>query len=333
MTWECRGRFLSSPADFLVTSTAGHVYSAAFASRYNSWSSTDPLELFDADIVFEEASPENNIPQHLAYEAKGCSYLLLCLDNDREGENIAFEVIGICRPHLAKLNTKQVWDLGFVVASPCRFIERAFQLLAERTSCVPWAACAPQTSWNPTQFTRARSSTFVSAAPSPVSKRSSSRYPLSCTKFYLFQEKYGDLDSTCISYGPCQTPTLFFCVDRHNAILAFQEEPYYKVPSTVDPLYRPAAHRRSHMQRVENPPKLEPRARLRQVRDPALLQTGASPPCPTNPLQLRDANRLIEPTRFGKALLDGYMQIDFEPVFTSVRINSFGSLYGIVATV
>ncbi len=43
------------------------------------------------------------------------------------------------------------------------------------------------------------------------------------------QDRFRGIDSSVISYGPCQTPTLGFCVDRHDAILSFVGEDFWEL--------------------------------------------------------------------------------------------------------
>lgn len=64
-----------------------------FPEKYQNWATIDPQDLFDAPIIKKESNPKAHICRHLSNEARGCSYMVLWLDCDREGENICFEVI------------------------------------------------------------------------------------------------------------------------------------------------------------------------------------------------------------------------------------------------
>ncbi len=83
--------------DVSFTSVAGHLMAIDVAENYKAWSSCDPIALFEAPIV--KYVPENMqaIEKTLKQEARGSKYLILWLDCDREGENIAFEVIDVCK--------------------------------------------------------------------------------------------------------------------------------------------------------------------------------------------------------------------------------------------
>ncbi|KAK2969581.1 hypothetical protein RJ640_023693 [Escallonia rubra] len=90
---EFNAMFQGFHAYYKVTSVIGHVFSVDFPAAYQDWTATDPLSLFHAPVVKTESNPKAHIRRHLSQEARGCRYLVLWLDCDREGENICFEVI------------------------------------------------------------------------------------------------------------------------------------------------------------------------------------------------------------------------------------------------
>ena len=187
-----------------VTSVVGHVFSVDFPKQYQSWESVDPAELFDAPIV--RSPNKGSVVKHLQDEARNVNFIVLWMDCDREGENINFEVLDCCM-HLMKSgnsesNYDRVYRAYFSAINPSD-IRKAYQALGKPDKNQALAVDARQ-----------ELDLKIGVAFSRFQTR-------------FFQGRYGDLDSAVLSYGPCQTPTLGFCVQRHIDIETFKAEPYW----------------------------------------------------------------------------------------------------------
>jgi DNA topoisomerase-3 len=98
---------------YKVAGLFGHVYGTDFPSYFNSWQNVKPIELYDAPVEKKEEKGRQ-ISYVLEQEAKGVDFLVLCLDCDREGENICFEVISIVEHKLSRNHgEKQIYRARF----------------------------------------------------------------------------------------------------------------------------------------------------------------------------------------------------------------------------
>ncbi|XP_066150549.1 DNA topoisomerase 3-beta-1 isoform X1 [Euwallacea fornicatus] len=203
---EWKGSFMGSPASFKMTSVCGHVLGVDFISKYNNWDRVDPVELFSCPIEKKETTPKLKMPAFLAAESKSCENLVLWLDCDKEGENICFEVMAsVAKSMNGNVYSDSVTYRAKFSAITEKDINAAFNNLTKPNE-------------NEAKSVDARQE---------LDLRIGCAFTRFQTKF--FQGKYGDLDATLISYGPCQTPTLGFCVQRHDEIQSFKPETYWVV--------------------------------------------------------------------------------------------------------
>ncbi|PNT64880.1 hypothetical protein BRADI_4g34290v3 [Brachypodium distachyon] len=204
---EFDGTFQGSQAFFRVTSVIGHVFSVDFPPAYQNWEGTDPVDLFNAPVLRSECNPKVHIRRHLAQEARGCTYLILWLDCDREGENICYEVIN-CTGIPENEVGRRIFRAKFSSVTE-KDISNAMDNLVLPNKDEALSVDARQE---------------IDLKVGVAFTRFQTRY---------FQGKYGNLDSRVISYGPCQTPTLGFCVQRYQQINTFKPEKFWSLRTYV----------------------------------------------------------------------------------------------------
>lgn len=226
---EFDGMFRGESVSYRITSVAGHIYGCDFVPGHESWDA-DPSLLFSVQV--EKKAEKGAICAHLRQEAQGMDVLVLWLDCDREGENICFEVLENTMPYMN---------------APRGAYAKQHQLPPNASATLPFPSL-------PSSILRAHFSSITSddihAALSSLrvpnyyeSRAVDARQEIDLkigvvfTRFQSkhFQNNYGNLESNLISFGPCQTPTLGFCVKRHDEIQTFIPEPYWVIHIKIPP--------------------------------------------------------------------------------------------------
>ncbi|PRP83566.1 DNA topoisomerase 3-alpha-like [Planoprotostelium fungivorum] len=204
--WEFDSRVNGENVVMKFTSVSGHLMGSDFVGEYKGWNSCDPVDLFHAPIERFTAANMEDIEKNLQRESRGAKYLVLWLDCDREGENIAFEVMSVClkinpnmivlRAHFSSLNERDIYRAMETLTPPNELDSLAVETRMELDLRIGAA------------FTR-----------------------------YLtlrYQPKFEGLQDSLISYGPCQFPTLGFVVDRYWKIQNFLVEDFWTIQCTVE---------------------------------------------------------------------------------------------------
>ena len=190
------------------TSVAGHLMTADFDESHRGWHSCNDIDLFEAPI--EKTIPQrfNDLKRQLISQAKKCDKLILWLDCDREGENIAFEVINVCRKANNNLNHHgKIKRARFSSLLP-REIYNAIDNLVLPNENESDAVDARQ----------------------EIDLRIGASFTRWQTKG--LQQRFVQIDSV-VSYGPCQFPTLGFVVEQYLRRNNFTPESFWFIQVTI----------------------------------------------------------------------------------------------------
>merc|ERR1719334_29711 len=191
----------------MVTSVVGHIYGLNFEDGRVR----DLAQLFSAKVqkVVEDTTKKLRIVEHLQELAQESEYLALWLDCDREGENIGFEVISLCNEWI---NYDNVYRAKFSALTASE-MGSAYDNLERPDKYSAMSVDARQ----------------------EMDLKIGVAFSRLMTKAYLdmAREKFRLRDQKVISFGPCQTPTLWFCAQRHKEIQQFRPEEYFIVTVKV----------------------------------------------------------------------------------------------------
>jgi len=200
--YEFDCNMLNSNCKMIMTSVSGHLLDLEFAGNFRNWNGCSPASLFSAPVARFCPEQYQNIKRTLEREVRRCQALVIWTDCDREGENIGFEIIEVCKNVKQNIRVYRAKFSEITYAS----INRACRGLIEPDIKVSDAV--------------------------EVRRELDLRIGAAFTRFQTLrlQKKFPDvLSEQLISYGSCQFPTLGFVAERYKQIQDFIPEIFYKI--------------------------------------------------------------------------------------------------------
>lgn len=187
----------------VFTSVSGHLLQHEFTAAFRNWQSCNPEQLFDAPVI--KMCPENyqKIQKTLEREIRTCNGLIIWTDCDREGENIGYEIIDVCRSIKPNISIKRAKFSDMTSAS----LHRAMNNLILPDKRVSDAV--------------------------DIRSELDLRLGAAFTRFQTLrlQRAFPQNVDSIVSYGSCQIPTLGFVAKRYKEIENFISKPFWKVKS------------------------------------------------------------------------------------------------------
>ena len=184
----------------IMTSVSGHLFNYDFTGTHRQWNGCDPSSLFNAPVTKTCQPDQMKIKQTLEREARKSSHLIIWTDCDREGENIGFEIIQVCREANRSI---QVHRARFSEITN-QAVQRAINNLVEPDKKVSDAV--------------------------DVRQELDLRIGAAFTRFQTMRlQRIPELSQMLISYGSCQFPTLGFVVERYKQRINFVPESFWLI--------------------------------------------------------------------------------------------------------
>ena len=243
----------------------GHIMDFDFEAELNDWGSVDPKELFKASPVRVFREESLRYVEVLRELGRRAEEVVLALDADVEGEGIAFEVIDVVRAVNPYAEFKRAWfsslDRGELLQA-FRNLRGPNKRLADKCfarSIIDLTVGA--------SFTRLLTLKVREVEPSALPK------------------------GHFISYGPCQSPTLYFVVKRALEKEGFQSQKFYRVTAKlrVGDRVLEVEHVKGRFNAKEEAELVRARAEkaiVAEVEDVRATKTKREPPNPLDTVEL-----------------------------------------------